>query len=162
MKIIEITSRITEYPGIHDLVKEDRELLEHAIRASKMAYAPYSNFFVGAALRLDNGEICLGNNQENAAYPSGICAERVAIFSASATHPGAKVICMAVVAHTPGRELIQPISPCGACRQVLAEYEMNLNQPICLLLMGASGPVYKIDGVKNILPLMFSRSDLGK
>jgi len=162
MKIIELTSRITEYPGINDVVKEDKELLEHAIKASEMAYAPYSNFFVGAALRLDNGEICLGNNQENAAYPSGICAERVAIFSASATHPGAKVVCMAVVAHAAGRELIHPISPCGACRQVLAEYEMKFNQAINLLLMGDSGPVYKIDGVKNLLPLMFSRSDLGK
>ena len=128
MKIIEITSRFTEYPEASALTAQEQELLQQAHTAAGMAYAPYSNFYVGAALMLDNGEICLGNNQENAAYPSGICAERVAIFAASATHPKARVTQMAVVAHAANRTLDHPISPCGACRQVLAEYEMKFKE----------------------------------
>jgi len=161
MKIIEITSRFTEYPEASALTAQEQELLQQAHTAAGMAYAPYSNFYVGAALMLDNGEICLGNNQENAAYPSGICAERVAIFAASATHPKARVTQMAVVAHAANRTLDHPISPCGACRQVLAEYEMKFKEPITLLLMGETGSVYKIEGIKNILPLTFTREDLG-
>lgn len=160
MKKFEIKSVIKEYQSIEELNEKDKELINRAHLAAKDAYAPYSKFFVGAAIRLENDEICVGNNQENAAYPSGICAERVAVFSASSTHPNMKVKKIAVVAHSDEINIDKPISPCGACRQVLAEYESKAGN-IVLLLMGESGKIYEIDSVKDILPLMFTADDLG-
>ena len=160
MKQFEIKSTIKEYYSLSELSIDDQELIAKAHSAANDAYAPYSKFYVGAAIRLENGEICLGNNQENAAYPSGICAERVAVFSASATHPNMKVIKIAVVAHSNEININKPISPCGACRQVLAEYESKSGN-IVLLLMGETGNIYEISSVKDILPLMFTSGDLG-
>jgi len=155
-----LTTHIKVYDNLQSLSADDQELMAAAHKVSLDAYAPYSNFFVGAALRLQNNEICLGNNQENAAYPSGICAERVAIFSASAIHPKLAIKKIAIVAHSPQFLIDKPISPCGACRQVLAEYENKFNNDIVLLLMGETGQVYEVKSVKEILPLMFTADDL--
>jgi cytidine deaminase len=160
MKQFEIKSTIKEYSSLSELSADDQELIAKAHLAANDAYAPYSKFYVGAAIRLENDEICVGNNQENAAYPSGICAERVAVFSASATHPNMKVKKIAVVAHSNEIKIDKPISPCGACRQVLAEYESKSGN-IILLLMGETGNIYEISSVKDILPLMFTAGDLG-
>jgi cytidine deaminase len=142
------------------LPAEDIELMRAAHATSHNAYAPYSNFYVGAALLMENGEVCVGNNQENAAYPSGICAERVAIFSASALHPNLGIKKIAVVAHSNQFVINKPITPCGSCRQVLAEYEKKFNQDIKVLMMGETGKVYEVASVKEILPLMFTADDL--
>ena len=152
----------TEINGKTNLAVEDKVLLEEAWEACKSAYAPYSNFHVGAALRLANGLIYKGNNQENAAYPSGICAERVAIFSASALHPGVAIQAIAVVAKTDTFNIPNPVTPCGACRQVMAEYESNSGTPIKILLQGNSEKIWILEGITNLLPLMFHGEELKK
>ena len=158
--VLTLTTRIVSYPDPAELDASEQALLQAAHQAAGKAYAPYSRFFVGAALLMANGDVATGNNQENAAYPSGICAERVAIFSASAAHPDTPVVKMAVVAHSNSFVINRPISPCGSCRQVLAEYERKFNRPIELLLQGASGEVYRVASVADILPLMFTADDL--
>ena len=140
----------------------DKELLEQAWQACDSAYAPYSNFHVGASVRLANDVITKGNNQENAAFPSGLCAERVAVFAASASYPGVAVHSIAVVAKTEKFNLPYPVTPCGACRQVMAEYEMLSGQPIRILLQGNSDTIWLIDGIANLLPLMFHGGELKK
>lgn len=140
----------------------DKELLAKAWEACEQAYAPYSQFRVGAAVRLSNNMIYKGNNQENSAYPSGLCAERVAVFSASAQHPGIKIEQIAVVAKTDSFKLSNPVTPCGACRQVLAEYEMLAGKPMRILLQSGSGKVWILEGIKNLLPLMFHGEELKK
>ena len=109
---------------------------------------------------LDNGKIVLGSNQENAAYPSGLCAERVAIYYAGANYPSAKMVQMFITASPQDRNLQEPIPPCGSCRQAIAEYEMKQDIPIEILFMGAEGPIYKSDSLKNILPLVFDKNHL--
>ena len=121
-----------------------------AVEARSKAYAPYSKFTVGAAILLDNGIVVQGSNQENAAYPSGLCAERVAIFYAGATYPDAKIVKMFITASPQDRDLEEPIPPCGSCRQAIAEYEF----------MGAKGDIYKSDSLKNILPLVLNKNHL--
>ncbi len=155
-----LTTHIKVYENIEALSSDDYKLMQAAHATSKDAYAPYSNFFVGAALLMENGEICVGNNQENAAYPSGICAERVAIFSASALHPNLPIQKIAVVAHSPQFVINRPITPCGSCRQVLAEYESKFKKDIVVLMMGETGKVYEVNSVKEMLPLMFTADDL--
>ncbi|MFA5971780.1 MAG: cytidine deaminase [Lentimicrobiaceae bacterium] len=150
-----LTLAYTEVSEISQLSEEDQKLLQDAWEASDSAYAPYSNFRVGAALRLANNLTVKGNNQENAAYPSGICAERVAIFSASAMYPGVTIKSIAVVAKTDVFQLEDPVTPCGACRQVISEYEMLSGQPIRIILQGNSRKVWIIEGITNLLPLMF-------
>jgi cytidine deaminase len=152
----------TEYQSPEEIGQEDRQLLELAWKASKDAYAPYSKFYVGAALRLTNGEIITGNNQENAAYPSGLCAERVAVFSASSRFPGEAIESIAIVASTSVFNLTHPVTPCGACRQVLAEYESLSGKSIRTLLQGTNGNIWIIDGINNFLPLMFQGAQLKK
>jgi cytidine deaminase len=112
---------------------------------------------VGVAILLDNDKIILGSNQENAAYPSGLCAERVAIFSAGALYPEAKIIKMAITATADHNPTLTPIPPCGACRQSISEYEIKQEQPIEIYFMGEAGNVYKSDSLKNLLPLMFDK-----
>jgi len=129
--------------------------LAKAEEAAKGAYAPYSKFKVGAAVLLDNGKIITGSNQENASYPLGLCAERVALFAASAQNPGVKITGMAVTSSSEN-----PVSPCGACRQVMAEYETLHKNEMGILLKGASKKIIATSGVKNLLPLMFSGKDL--
>ena len=152
----------TEINGLVHLPAEDRELLEKAWEACDSAYAPYSNFHVGASLRLENNMIFKGNNQENAAYPSGICAERVAVFSASASYPGVPIRSIAVVARTDVFTIQNPVTPCGACRQVIAEYETLSGQPIRILLQGNAEKIWILDGISNLLPLMFHGGALKK
>jgi cytidine deaminase len=131
-----------------------------AIKTRKNAYAPYSNFRVGTALLLDNDRIVLGSNQENAAYPSGLCAERVAIFQSGAIYPEAKILKMAISAASDTNETKSPIPPCGACRQSISEYEFKQCIPIEIYFMGESGEVYKSDSIKNLLPLSFDKNFL--
>lgn len=148
----------TEFDGLESLLPDDRTLVLRAIEARKRAYAPYSKFFVGAALRLDDGTIVEGNNQENAAYPSGLCAERVAIFAAKANHPDRDISDLAVV--TDGGML--PASPCGSCRQVMVEFENNQQTPIRLILANMKGRVLIIDRAADLLPLCFTCDQLGE
>lgn len=157
-----LTIAYTEVTGKDQLSDSDRNLLNEAWLACDSAYAPYSNFRVGAALELENGMVFKGNNQENAAYPSGICAERVAVFSASALYPGIAITCIAVVAKTDVFNLANPVTPCGACRQVISEYEMLSGKPIRILLQGNSEKIWILDGIRNLLPLMFHGSELKK
>ena len=134
--------------------------MEQAIEIRKKAYAPYSHFRVGAAILLDNGKIVLGSNQENAAYPSGLCAERVAIFSAGALYPEAKIIKMAITATSDTNPTLTPIPPCGACRQSISEYEIKQELPIEIYFMGESGEVYRSNSINNLLPLSFNSNSL--
>lgn len=131
-----------------------------AAQARAKAYAPYSKFTVGAAILLDNGQVVQGSNQENAAYPSGLCAERVAIYYAGATYPDAKIIKMFITASPQDRDLTEPIPPCGSCRQAIVEYELKQDLAIEIFFMGAQGDIYKSDSIKNLLPLVFDKSHL--
>ena len=149
-----------EYPSKEVLEANDRLLLEKAIEASNSAYAPYSEFRVGAALLLENGEIVIGNNQENAAYPSGLCAERVAMFYASAKFPGVPFKTIAITANSDKVNICSPISPCGACRQVMVEYEVISKNPIRVILAGHTGAVQIIDSVNDLLPFSFGPDEL--
>lgn len=134
--------------------------MAQAIAARHRAYAPYSKFTVGCAILLENGQVVTGNNQENAAYPSGLCAERVAIFAAGAQYPGVIFKEMALTASPIDDSLKIPVPPCGACRQSIAEYENNQQQPITIYFMGAHGTVAKAQSLKDLLPLTFDQSYL--
>ncbi len=160
MKKIEINTSFTAFESMTELPQDVLHLMEKAIEVRKNAYAPYSKFRVGAALLLDNGEIVLGSNQENAAYPSGLCAERVAIFHSNAIYPNAKVIKMAISAASDVNETKSPTPPCGACRQSISEYEFKQDTPIEIFFMGESGEVYKSDSIRNLLPLSFDKNFL--
>ncbi len=157
MKEISIITTFTLFDSVTELPDNVFSLMEKAVDIRKKAYAPYSHFRVGVALLLDNNQIVLGSNQENAAYPSGLCAERVAIFSAGALYPEAKIIKMAITATADHNPTLTPIPPCGACRQSISEYEIKQEQPIEIYFMGESGNVYKSDSLKNLLPLMFDK-----
>jgi cytidine deaminase len=143
---------VSEAPEIY------KELIESAIDATANAYAPYSGFDVGAAVLLNNGKIIEGSNQENAAYPSGLCAERVALFSANTQYPDTKVLAVAVAAVTNGKQA-DMITPCGACRQVLLEVEKRYQSPIKILLCG-SEQIYIVESAASLLPLSFDGSGL--
>ena len=160
MKKITITSQFLAYSSLQELPNDIQNLMEQAVAVRKKAYAPYSKFRVGAALLLDNEQIVLGSNQENAAYPSGLCAERVAIFQAGAIYPEAKILKMAITAASDSNKTIAPIPPCGACRQSIAEYETRQESPIEIYFMGETGDIYKSDSLKNLLPLMFDKNFL--
>ncbi|AQS95130.1 cytidine deaminase [Polaribacter sp. BM10] len=160
MKEIKISSSAIVYNDIEELSKDDKFLMNMAIDARKKAYAPYSKFNVGAALLLENGEIVLGNNQENAAYPSGMCAERVAIWAAGATYPGVKIIKLAISASSTITKVDKPVGPCGACRQSLSEYEIKQKQAFPLLFMGEVGEIVKTESLLSLLPFSFDSSYL--
>ncbi|PKH67552.1 cytidine deaminase [Flavobacterium sp. ALD4] len=160
MKKITITSQFLAYSSLQELPNDIQKLMEQAVAVRKKAYAPYSKFRVGAALLLDNEQIVLGSNQENAAYPSGLCAERVAIFQAGAIYPEAKILKMAITAASDSNKTIAPIPPCGACRQSIAEYETRQESPIEIYFMGETGDIYKSDSLKNLLPFMFDKNFL--
>ncbi len=133
---------------------EDGELLESAISAAEGAYAKYSSFRVGAAVRMSNGVVVIGSNQENAAYPSGLCAERTALFYASARYPGESVEAIAVVALDDKGVLTELTYPCGACRQVMAEYEMRAGREM-RIIVGSAGVVQVFTGVRSLMPFIF-------
>lgn len=160
MKNIEIKSSATLYNDISELDKEDKQLMEKAIEARKKAYAPYSKFSVGAALLLDNGVVVLGNNQENAAYPSGMCAERVAIWRAGSEYPEMKVLKLAISASSSMSKVDKPVGPCGACRQSLSEYEIKQKQAFPILFMGEVGEIIKTNSLNALLPFSFDSSYL--
>jgi cytidine deaminase len=143
-----------------DLEGENRSLLNAARSALSRAYAPYSDFQVAAAVRLSNGVIIEGTNQENAAYPSGLCAERVALFYAKSQYPNEQITSVAIV--TNHEELSSPVAPCGACRQVILEYQMNQKDPLKFLLSARKGTVYTLSDARSLLPLHFSKEDLKK
>lgn len=143
-----------------ELAEQERQLIEAAKKATQQSYAPYSHFHVGAAALLNDDTIVMGTNQENAAYPSGLCAERTALFYASSAYPDKAVVALAIAAYTKGEFTSTPISPCGACRQVMLEVEQRHKQPIRILLYGTEN-IYIIEGgVGELLPLTFSASSL--
>ncbi|MBI1288291.1 MAG: cytidine deaminase [Flavobacteriales bacterium] len=138
-----------------ELNAADAELLKLAEDASKNAYAPYSQFYVGAALRLESGTTVLGTNQENVAYPSGLCAERVAIFSASTNYPNERIETMAITVNTAKSAIVNPLSPCGNCRQVIMEYQHKQQSPIRLILASQSDKVWIFEDAASLLPFGF-------
>jgi len=150
----EIKIAYLEYGSIDELEAADRELAQAAIEATALSYAPYSNFNVGAAVRFEDGEIIKGANQENAAYPSGLCAERTALFYASASRPDKAMTAIAIAAGQNGELCSAPATPCGACRQVMAQYQSKSKRPMSVLLVGA-GQIWKFDKVDDLLPLIF-------
>jgi cytidine deaminase len=160
MQKLQLTTQYTLYENKAELDGTSQELMGAAIEARKKAYAPYSNFSVGAAILLDNGNIVTGNNQENAAYPSGLCAERVAIYSAGALYPNNNILKIAISASSSRKEVVKPVAPCGACRQAIAEYEMKQTTPIEIFFMGETGEIIKVNSLKDILPLAFDKSFL--
>jgi cytidine deaminase len=160
MNEITIQTRFSVFENASELPTDIQDLMNQAVEIRKNAYAPYSKFRVGAALLLDNGKIVLGSNQENAAYPSGLCAERTAIFYAGANYPDAKIVKIAISAASDTNPTVAPIPPCGACRQSIAEYEFRQDLPIEIYFMGESGSIYKSDSLKNLLPLTFDKNFL--
>ena len=160
MKNIKIEISLEVFDSLSELPNSIQKLMNKAYEAREKAYAPYSHFMVGAALQLDSGEIFSGNNQENAAYPSGLCAERVAIFHTGATHPNRTIETMAITAKSLKNKVSSPVAPCGACRQVLAEYEVKQETPITIYFMGEMGKIVKANSVKELLPLIFDNSYL--
>jgi len=148
--------KVAKYDELND---KDKLLVDTAKKQTENAYAPYSTFHVGAALELDNDIIVGGNNQENAAYPSGLCAERVAMFYANAQYPNTAVKTIAIAAYTKGEFLKKPITPCGSCRQVLLETENRYEKDIRVILYGTD-EIIIIKNVKDLLPLSFEKSSL--
>ena len=149
-----LTINYEEYDSVAQMSPEDQELVAQALEAKKGSYSPYSQFQVGAALRLENGQIVKGANQENAAYPSGLCAERTAMFWAGANYPDAAMLSLAIVASDHGVLCESPASPCGSCRQVMAEYQKKQGKPMEVILVG-SKRIRKFACVDDLLPFIF-------
>ena len=158
MKTINLNIAI-KHCQLDELSVADRELIEQAMKATDNAYAEYSHFYVGAALRLANGRIVIGANQENAAFPSGLCAERIAVFSAQANFPDQSIEALALVARNDNGLIDNPVTPCGACRQVLLGVEERYGLPMRILMYGKSG-VYSVGSAKDLLPLSFVDSSM--
>ncbi len=149
----EISSKVSVY-DMDELCNEDRVMVQQAMAATENSYSPYSHFRVGAAVRLKNGELITGSNQENASYPLAMCAERTAIFHAQHQHPEQPILCIAIAARTEEGFTKFPIPPCGACRQVMLEVEDRYQSPIRILLYGTEG-IHVLDSVKALMPLQF-------
>lgn len=150
----EIKITYQEYTGLDELQHDDRKLADAAIEAIQHSYAPYSMFNVGAAVLLDNGDIIKGSNQENAAYPSGLCAERTAMFYANHQYPDCSMKAIAIAAGQNGILCDKPVTPCGSCRQVMAQYQTKSGQPISVMLIG-SKKIMKFEKIDDLLPLIF-------
>ncbi len=151
----EIKIAFEDYATIGDLNTADRDLCLEAVKALSGSHSPYSKFRVGAAMRLQSGKIIYGSNQENVAYPSGLCAERVALFHWGANHSDDPIISMAVTAHTDSFPLLMPVTPCGSCLQVLAEYEKKQESQIEVMLYCQNGQIWKTRGIQSFLPFLF-------
>ncbi|MEI6489754.1 MAG: cytidine deaminase [Bacteroidota bacterium] len=162
MENIELKINYAEVEHENELSAEEQNLLQKARLACDMAYAPYSQFSVGAALLLDNGVVVTGNNQENVAFPSGLCAERVAIFSAGANYPDAAIKTIAITCKSKQFLVDKPLSPCGACRQSMSEYEIRHHKNIRILLQGEQGKIRIINSIADLLPFMFKAEELKK
>jgi len=155
-----IVTELEVFDQLSELPTDIQNLLNKAHEARKKAYAPYSHFAVGAAILLANGEVVIGNNQENAAFPSGLCAERVAAFQAGAVYPNIPFEAIAITAGSQDKINHTPIPPCGACRQSLAEYEVKQKRPISVYFMGTDGAIVKANSIESLLPLAFDQSYL--
>ena len=162
MNVKEIKIKITEFPDVAGLPEEEKNLLQQAAKSALKSYAPYSEFHVGAAVLLENGKVICGSNQENAAYPSGLCAERVALFYANSQYPGVKVKALAISAHAEHFLVDKPLAPCGACRQVIAETENRQQSKIKIIMRGETGAVNMTEGIESLLPLTFYEENLKK
>ncbi len=155
MKKLDITPAIYEY-GMEELTLQERALVEQAIEATNRSYAPYSHFCVGAALLLADNTLIRGCNQENAAFPAGLCAERSALFAAGAQYPDTAPVMLAIAARdTSGQLTVEPVSPCGTCRQVIIETETRFQRSLRILLYGQRC-VYVVDGIRHLMPLSFT------
>ncbi|MBR4809605.1 MAG: cytidine deaminase [Bacteroidales bacterium] len=150
----EIKISYQQFASIEELNAEDRELAHAAIEGMQGSYAPYSHFNVGAAVRMSNGQIVRGANQENAAFPSGLCAERTAMFAAGAKYPDKEMRSIALAGGLYGRLTDEPATPCGACRQVMAQYQAKAGKPMSVIMVGAK-KIWKFERVDDILPLIF-------
>jgi cytidine deaminase len=157
---LEVVTWVDVLDAAGELSREERLLLARAQAATHKAYAPYSGFLVGAALLLEDGSIHTGNNQENAAYPSGLCAERTALFGLRANHPETRIKMLAVTARRQGSESYVAAMPCGSCRQVMAEYEHLQQAPITVLMQAGPDQVYRCPSAAALLPLQFSKDHL--
>jgi cytidine deaminase len=160
MKKEEIKFTVLVYDSSDDLSEDDAFLLSEARSVTQFAYAPYSNFQVGAIARMTNGEIVSGSNQENASYPAGICAERVLLSSAASQHPGIAISTIAISYHNLKGKSDRPVSPCGICRQSLVEFEQRFGQPVRIILSGMEGKVQIIENATSLMPLAFGATDL--
>ncbi|MDO5656024.1 MAG: cytidine deaminase [Flavobacteriaceae bacterium] len=149
----EVRFEYLEFSDIYECSETVQKLFNKAVEAMEKAYAPYSGFMVGAALQLDNGQVITGNNQENAAYPSGLCAERVAVFAAKSLYPDAQILHLVIV--TSAQNIMRPVSPCGSCRQVLAEYEQLQQKPFKIYLQSANGGLICVEAATDLLPFNF-------
>ncbi|PWS26268.1 cytidine deaminase [Pedobacter yonginense] len=155
MKSVNLNISFEKYDGIEELDEQDRALCQLAEQALTGSYSPYSKFKVGTAIRLASGETVLGSNQENLAYPSGLCAERVALFTIGATYPKATIERMAITAQTDAFEILQPVTSCGGCLQVMAEFERKQNSSIAVIFYCLNGEIMKIPSVQSLLPFAF-------
>lgn len=160
MKKVELKTQITIFDSIEELPTIVKGLMNKAIEAKQNAYAPYSKFKVGAAMLLEDGTIITGNNQENAAYPSGMCAERVAIWKVSSDFPNKKILKLAISASSSSQTLKEPVAPCGGCRQTLSEYEIKQKDKIEVYFMGEEGEIIKTESVLDLLPIAFDKTFL--
>jgi cytidine deaminase len=147
--------RYIAYDTAAELLASDASLLAAAIKATKLSYAPYSRFRVGAAARMASGKIVTGSNQENASYPAGICAERTLLSVASTLYPGEAISALAISYHNEEGESSSPITPCGICRQSISEFQTRTGQPMRLILGGEEGPVWVLEDAGALLPLAF-------
>lgn len=155
MKSLDLKISFEQYDNISELNKTDRMLCEFSEQALKSSYSPYSKFRVGTAIRLASEEIILGSNQENLAYPSGLCAERVALFSIGTNYPDAVIECMAITAQTDNFEILKPVTSCGGCLQVMAEFERKQAKPIEVIFYCLNGIVLKVSSIQSLLPFSF-------
>ena len=159
MEVKELRINYLEFDSEAELPENDLRLLQVAREVSRKAYAPYSGFYVGAAIELDNNEVATGNNQENAAYPSGLCAERVAIFHANSVFPENGVRTLVVTARNKNGIVKDPVTPCGACRQAILETEVRFGKPIRIILDGQN-KILVFEGIGSLLPFSFSPDSL--
>lgn len=157
-----ISITFDEYASIDELNSQDQNLCREAVKAMKNSHSPYSGFRVGVAVLLESGRIVYGSNQENVAYPSGLCAERVALFMIGTTYPDDKILSMAITAQTDQFLIENPVTSCGACLQVMAEYEKKQAQPIDVLFYCLNGAIIRTSGIKSLLPFAFEETRLKK
>lgn len=155
MNLLNLNITFEQYSGVTELSAHDQTLCKLAEQALSNSYSPYSKFRVGTAIRLATGETILGSNQENLAYPSGLCAERVALFTIGTTYPDAVIESMAITAQTDAFEILKPITSCGGCLQVMAEFERKQNAPIEVIFYCLGREVLKVSSVKSLLPFSF-------
>ena len=160
MKTEEFTFSISVYDSIDELSQEDAFILSEARSVTQFAYAPYSNFLVGAAAKLVNGETLTGTNQENASYPAGICAERVLLSCAASKYPGIGIETMAIAYNNLKGKSDRPVSPCGICRQSFTEFQQRTKTPMRIILSGMEGKIQVIENAAYLLPLVFGSDDL--